>query len=555
MALAAKLQMDALPDPLQSVNFSGIDFTLPFNRRISFHKFNFGDKANFNGAIFGSLEVPRQPLEEHASLLTIYRDAFKSSTYSPEGGAQFQESHFGNRASFEKTRFGRGANFSHCKFGEKLSFNAAYFDDSAFFEGSRFGKNSSLRGVLFIGVCFFGGAVFEDKISFTGSNFFGGAYFIGTKFGDRAQFDGASFARGADFRNASFGNSAQFRGTSFHLLAKFDEATFGHETTFEGMAPKELNSLFNSVANQYAQSDGLRENLPPREESDNRSITMPVITFIQARFDGVSSFANRKFEEPANFRGTRFNQPPEFAGSDGHGFLDLTGIDVHAHGALRLPIWSVTREWTWRDIVYFPIGWQRPRAPSDGWTTSSEMATRVRRFRQLASSIHAHDTERDLFILERRLERGYQWHHKGAFAALPAILMLFFYGILSNYGRSLLRPFLWLLAATAAFHAYTVDCYAALQGHTFDTAGLRWWEVVRDHYLANDQLNAFTLGNTIPFVGLYGTTRRSIVQSLFGPEMAVPWEIYLASTCQSIVSIVLIFLFLLAVRTLLRLKA
>jgi hypothetical protein len=79
--------------------------------------------------------------------------------------------------------------------------------------------------------------------------------------------------------------------------------------------------------------------------------------------------------------------------------------------------------------------------------------------------------------------------------------------------------------------------------------------MIRDHYLANDQLNVFTLGNTIPFLGLYSTTRRAVVQSLFGEDMNVPWDIYLASTCHSIVSVVLIFLFLLAVRTHLRLKA
>ncbi|MGY8997009.1 MAG: hypothetical protein ACKVH7_11250, partial [Alphaproteobacteria bacterium] len=229
-----------------------------------------------------------------------------------------------------------------------------------------------------------------------------------------------------------------------------------------------------------------------------RPDTFSSISFVRARFRGNSSFAARTFTAPANFQDTRFDQPPEFAGSEGHEFLDLAGLDVRAHGRLRLPLWNVVQEWDWREIVYIPTAWQVD-APTDGWATASELATRVRRLRQLASSIHAHDTERDLFILERRLERGYRWRHKGAFAALPAILMVFFYGVLSNHGRSLLRPFLWLLAITAAFHAYTVDRYTEMQSRTFETAGLSWWQVIRDHYLANDQLTPSRLATPFRF--------------------------------------------------------
>ena len=350
----------------------------------------------------------------------------------------------------------------------------------------------------------------------------GGALFLDSIFGKRARFDGATFGEWATFEGATFGYGARFDGATFGDRARFDGATGEQlQSTLQDVASGMFGNLdpgYASVVRQKWIQERLARARPARFSS---------ISFVRARFHGNSTFAGRTFTAPANFQDARFDQPPELAGTEGHGFLDLTGLDVRAHGTLL-------------------------SAPTNGWTASTESATRVRRLRQLASSIHAHDTERDLFILSRQIERGYLWRYKPWQAVMPT-LMVFAYSLLSNFGRSLVLPLFWLGSATVSAHVALVRLYVGFQGSP------EWQNLNLDQsYPAtwfNSDLIAFTLGNSIPFLGLFSTTRRTVIQSLFGPEMAVPWEIYLASTCQSIISIVLIFLFLLAVRTHLRLKA
>jgi hypothetical protein len=429
----------------------------------------------------------------------------------------------------------------------------------------------------------------DEPVDFSGTDFRDEANrdikFCGFRFGDHANFSDSTFGDldiapvweqdaheealdgfrkeqgspkgGALFLDSIFGYRARFDGATFGYRARFDGATFGYVARFDGATGEQLQStlqdvasgMFGNLAPGYASV--VRQKWIQERLARARPASFSSISFVRARFHGNSSFTGRTFTAPANFQDARFDQPPEFAGTEGHGFLDLTGMDVRAHGTLRLPLWNVVREWNWREIVYIPTAW-RLDAPTNGWTISTESATRVRRLRQLASSIHAHDTERDLFILSRQIERGYLWRYKPWQAVMPT-LMVFAYSLLSNFGRSLVLPLFWLGIATVSAHVALVRLYVGFQGSP------EWQNLNLDQsYPAtwfNSDLTTFTLGNSIPFLGLFSTTRRTVVQSLFGPEMAVPWEIYLASTCQSIISIVLIFLFLLAVRTHLRLKA
>jgi hypothetical protein len=104
------------------------------------------------------------------------------------------------------------------------------------------------------------------------------------------------------------------------------------------------------------------------------------ISFSHARFDGVAVFSDRSFEKIANFTDARFYSPPDFEWCGGSARIDFTGAHVR----------------------FVPPG-KRP------WTEDSEILVRLRAFRKVAEETKNHDLERDLYIEERKAERGVYW--------------------------------------------------------------------------------------------------------------------------------------------------
>jgi hypothetical protein len=136
-------------------------------------------------------------------------------------------------------------------------------------------------------------------------------------------------------------------------------------------------------------SDQTRVALERRHEiswtdSHLRPDKFQTISFARARFDGEVDFSGRIFAADADFINARFYYPPDFDTATNHARIDLTGARVG----------------------FVPEGkWIH-------WTKNSRIPVRFRSFRKLAEETKNHDLERDLYIEERKAERGVYLCHR-----------------------------------------------------------------------------------------------------------------------------------------------
>ena len=119
--------------------FSGARFT----RSLWFMNAEFIGEARFNGADLGEL----------AGFKCTFRDQ-----------AYFQEAHFGDRATFEVTKFFSDAFFERATFGQRARFEEAVFHAYTDFEGAVIGDGARFDGVTFTGPAHFNLVKFGDDI-------------------------------------------------------------------------------------------------------------------------------------------------------------------------------------------------------------------------------------------------------------------------------------------------------------------------------------------------------------------------------------------------------
>jgi hypothetical protein len=180
-----------------------------------------------------------------------------------------------------------------------------------------------------------------------------------------------------------------------------------------------------------------------------------------------------------------------FGENKGIEYIDLYGATIRFSGAVKL----FGKEWKVR-----------------GWTTDSDVANHLRSLRKLADETKNHDLERDLYIEERKAERGIRlaqlWpkgsnedredHEPTDWLKVPTVVVKIFghclwivvmaiYWLLSNFGRSFALPIGALLVSVVAFHwAYlaVLKAPSAAAANTFKDAA---W--------------AYAIPNAVPFVG------------------------------------------------------
>jgi hypothetical protein len=251
------------------------------------------------------------------------------------------------------------------------------------------------------------------------------------------------------------------------------------------------------------------------------------ISFSRARFDGVAVFSGRSFEKTANFTNARFYSPPDFERCGGIARIDFTG----AH-----------------------IGFARPGRRH--WTKDTQVPLRLRAFRKVAEDTKNHDLERDLYIEERKAQRGVYWHQlveelkqapeelKKKFEGIDKqqkevwsnsrhkararnahrlgivvnivwfavhgfwIIAMGAYWALADYGRSFVIPAAWLVASWYGFYRLYLWILSSLMAKAGPLA---------DKYMHAVWMVA--LGNAVPFVGPL-TVDSEIKKFLFCPNNA-----------------------------------
>lgn len=468
----------------------------------------------------------------------------------------------GVRVTFEGVDFrvdeNRGISFDGFKFGDEAEFSRAIFCFDTQFRGAVFRDSARFEGATFCDVISFCGAIFGKNTRFEGSLFFGNAFFDDSMFGDFSWFCGVVFKETVSFKDAKFGDLAVFSGTMFGSSALFVGSKFGRDANFSaivgrtGILIEEIISKWLSDPNRIDYMKARRGRYEVKGLSSRKFLR---ISFAGAHFRGSVRFDLRSFERPANFTNVRFDQPPDFDGATNLQRIDFTGAIPR----------TVTRRWL-----------------PHGWTTDSNIVVRWRALRSLIEGTKNHDFERDLYIEERRGERGVNAARKlkqgyGAFAGhLLWIAVMALYGLFSDYGRSWMRPAFWLGVVLLLFHGFgTVDGITALalaeRRAIFraDAETVKAGQGVAFALHYDEAIKLYAVANSIPFVGPL-TIDGEVKKFLFCGEPAPPVEagkpqppscvplppaaLQIATIFQNLLSIVLVFFIGLALRNYFRVK-
>jgi len=431
------------------------------------------------------------------------------------------------RACFPGASFGDRAKFEGTTLNDFASFTGASFGDRANFTGTAFGQYAS----------FTGGVVFGAQASFEFAAFDGAARFDAADFDAGVSFRGATFGEGASFQDVVIGSVSSFDGTAFGDWTFFDAAILNGAVTFNGKSIMQWTGLFQLVTRGFG-PDARRTLKKMHEQSWRNNGSAPdrflSISFPNTQFGGDTNFSGRSFGHHANFTDARFYRPPDFDAVTNASRIDFTGARISLVSRGKLP-WD------------------------------SEAIVRLRAFRKVAEETKNHDLERDLYIEERKAERGVylrqRWDalKKGGWKNWPRnagrlaihgfwIFVMGLYWALADYGRNFLVPALWLGLSVPFFYWR----YSAVLAPLLHEAG----PANSNKY--NHAVWMLAFGNAVPFVGPL-TIDAEIKHFLFCPGfghcLPLPpagfqcWVVF-----QNVVSIILVFFIGLALRNYFKIK-
>ena len=367
----------------------------------------------------------------------------------------------------------------------------ADFSEHEFVEAAHF------KDFLFPGIAVFGGATFSGDALFGGATFSGDADISGATFSGDARFDGPTFYSDARFYSATFSGAAGFDGKTFKGRTLFDTAKFEKEANFNAM-----------------------------------------------RGGASFSLAAVRFRIVPNFIEANFNEAPR---------LDNLRIEPGR---------------------FAPLSLKRARNYFKG---DADLPARWRALKRLAVQEHDHEQELVFFKGELRSRRwavDKVWHAAFWFGLA--------YQVLSDYGRSAMRPLLiWMVgiagfgcvylgqfptlavkpywgipwAVQSAWSDWTDDvrlsCVAGLDNPVWAALGLSWRKALPFFGLGSrEKLNQI-------YACLYGVHDTAVTTA--GPIPAgfipkIPDLVSGLGLAQLVISAVLIFLVLLALRNQFRIR-
>lgn len=205
----------------RGINFSGFKF--PGDAR--FGGTSFSDRIRFDGAL-------------------VIGDAFFGDA-NFAGDAFFDSTTFSGRAWFDNASFERAAFFDNVSFAGRVRFDSAHFSDNAYFLSANFAEGAFFDRVCFSGCARFDGADFTGDARFQSARIHGYARFNSMAITGNAYFDNATFADEAWFSRTTFSGSAIFRDTLFRQTVNFSLTKFVQFAVFE-------RTRFQSGADFYA---------------------------------------------------------------------------------------------------------------------------------------------------------------------------------------------------------------------------------------------------------------------------------------------------------------
>jgi uncharacterized protein YjbI with pentapeptide repeats len=477
------------------IDFSEVELGTPFFA----HRFIFL-LTDFRNAVFSELAY------FHSAVFSGNAD-FSSAQF--KGNAFFDQAVFSDNAYFSRAGF-TFAGFSSASFRGNTYFDDVYFnwvhfsgavfsDAAAFvsttFDRADFGSAAFSDIANFLGAAFghadFGTAAFSGKTDFGATVFSGNADFTHAAFSDTASFSHAKFRANADFTHAAFSDTASFYDTVFSGNADFTHAAFS-DTAFFSHAEFSDNADFSSA--QFKGNAEFGYVSFGGHADFGYTVFGSIAEFGSTVFRGAATFVNGEMRNVTSFANVKFARPPAIFGA------------------------SLHEGTTWRDVTW-------PAPPADP-EQAGEYVECYERLKLEMDRLKKYSDESDFLAYELQSRRVLVGFWGGLHIAV--------YGSLSDYGRSYTRPLL-LLAVTM------------LVGIPFSAIHLvGFWTPLLADLPHMRQAIGVSFANTF---GLFG-------RPLMKPEILLDLPDWLKAvgTIQSILGIVLLFLFGMGIRNRFRMK-
>jgi Pentapeptide repeats (9 copies) len=255
---------------------------------------------------------------------------FDSATFS--GYAGFRSATFGGAAWFDSAMFSRAAWFDSAMFSGAAGFDSATFSGDAGFRSATFGGDAGFRSATFSGDAGFRSATFSGAARFAYATFGGDAGFGSAMFSGDAGFGSATFGGDAGFRSATFSGRAGFVSATFSGAAWFRSATFSGAAWFD-FATFSGAAWFDSAT--FSGDAGFRSAMFGGDARFGGATFSARVHFPEAKFgepkgQQAATFIDCQFAKPTNFRKAIFHaRYPDFAGAVLHDKTTFTDHPDH----------------------------------------------------------------------------------------------------------------------------------------------------------------------------------------------------------------------------------
>ncbi len=418
---------------------------------------------------------------------------FGDATFS--GTVSFTNTTFNGDVNFQNTTFSRSANFTDATFSEEAQFGEATFSNSADFTDATFSL-AKFKEATFGDLAYFIEATFSKEAQFGEATFSRLADFRKATFSRVADFRKATFSNNVWFDNATFSGEAWFEKTTFSSGADFIEATFSEEVWFQ-------NATFNDVAQ-------FREATFSGHAWFHETTFSDVVRFEEAIFSGEADFMEATFSDQAWFHKVIFTFGPDMGKCTfkvAPGFFDV----------------SLTQSADFRGTSF--------------WDTHSRDAAPAYRALKVAMNKASNKRQEAVFYgLEQQSLRNQDD------TARFLKFFSFLYEKFSDYGQSLVRPVVSLTIVLVVFAAiYSSIIFEVFKIFDYFNRG------APDFWKKLLSITKFTVTNvTSPF----RVWTEGHVKSVFGSELVASQELLISiiASFQTVLSLALITLFLLALR-------
>ncbi|MAZ33743.1 MAG: hypothetical protein CMO06_11440 [Thalassospira sp.] len=476
-----------------NLSFSGYHFGVG---DINFSLANFGEgNVDFSGADFGNGNVDFSGTTFGKGEVTFSGAAFGN------GNVNFSYVNFGEGGvNFSNTTFGKGyVDFSKATFSEgNLDFSGAAFDDgNVDFSEATFGKGD----VDFSMAIFGNGDVNFQGITFGSSN----VLFVGTHFGDGiVTFSWSNFgSSNVVFTWATFGKCKLFFSevTVGNGEVKFDMTSFGNSTiAFDKANLEKLTFSPTKIETSYIEAEGLSIKGRAIFSFATNAALLKSFNLHSASFDGPLTITGDISTIP-DLRAARYSHQ-----------VDLSELNV------KLPR-------VWQGFGWPPKLSRVAKAPQDG--------ARLRRLKEIAETNKDHQAALRFSADENRARRWIETSWLGSVLDMA-------FSAFSDYGQSILRPFVCLFAIFIGWAGF----YKSIAASTLTA----WWE-------GCGWAQAFILSasNSLPFLPQSRDLRAAALETLYGTATNPGSWVNALMISQGVLSFVFLFLIGLGLRNRFRL--